>query len=92
MERVTRGALQSVVDRINRITGSPENPWEVQPDGSHKARIGNYHLDGAYGGYSLHRMVNENGGVEAIINGYRPKRELLELMYAYIRGLEANHA
>lgn len=88
MGRVTVGMLQVVVGRINQMTGSPMNTWQIGDDGKMRGRIGNYHLDGAYGGYALHRMVNEGGGIEAIVNGYRPKRELLEMMYAFIRGLE----
>jgi hypothetical protein len=89
MERITVGMLQATVDRINRMTGSPDKPWLIGEDGKHHANIGNYHLDGAYSGYALHRMVNDGGGIEAITNGYRPRRELLDMMHAYIRGLEA---
>jgi len=86
MQRITESQLQAVVDRLNRITGSPMAPYA---DG--KAQIGNYHLSHAYGGVCLHRMHNEGGGVSCpIIGGHVPKRELYGLMQAYISGLTAN--
>ncbi len=83
MNRITEKQLQCVVDRLNRITKSPEKPYI---DG--KAQIGNYHLSHAYGGVCLHRMVNESGGVSSPLStGHITKRELLNLMHAYISGL-----
>jgi hypothetical protein len=83
MNRVTEKQLQAVVDRLNRITGSPMEPYL---DG--KAQIGNYHLSHAYGGVCLHRMFNDGGGVSSPLSiGHVPKRELLNLMHAYICGL-----
>jgi len=82
-QRVTDSQLQVVVDRINRITGSPMTPYT---DG--KINIGNYHLSGAYGGVCLHRMHNQGGGVSSPLStGHIPKRELLNLMHAYIQGI-----
>ena len=89
MDRITQKDLQYVVDRINRITGSPMAPWKREGD-KMTAQIGNYHLSGAYGGVCLHRITNEGGGVTCPIGmGHVPKRELYERMHAYIAGLEA---
>jgi hypothetical protein len=89
MNRITRQDLESVVNRINQITGSPEHAWEIQADGIYKALIGNYHLPGAYGGVSLHRMVNARGGVEDVFRcGHVTKRDLYNRMQAFITGLE----
>jgi len=83
MNRVTDKQLQAIVDRLNRITGSPMEPYI---DG--KAQPGNYHLSHAYGGVCLHRMFNEGGGVTSPLSmGHVPKRELLNLLHAYICGL-----
>ena len=83
--RVTEKHLQAIVDRLNRITGSPMKPYE-----GNKAQIGNYHLSHAYGGVCLHRMGNENGGVSSPLStGHIPKRELQGLLYAFISGIEA---
>lgn len=83
MNRITESQLQAVVDRLNRITGSPMTPYA-----NGKAQIGNYHLSHAYGGVCLHRMHNEGGGVSAPLSaGHVTKRELYGLMQAYISGL-----
>jgi len=85
MNRVTEKQLQAVVDRLNRITGSPAAPYIGR-----EAQIGNYHLSHAYGGVCLHRMYNENGGVSSPLStGHITKRELLGLLHAYISGIES---
>ena len=85
MSRITIAQLQAVIDRLNRITDSPATPYA---DG--KAQIGCYHLSRAYGGFCLHRMHNEGGGVSSPLStGHIPARELLNLMHAYINGIEA---
>lgn len=84
MQRVTEKQLQSIVDRINRITGSPMEPWT-----NGKANIGNYHLSHAYGGVCLHRMSTNGGGVSSPLStGHIPKRELAGLLYAFISGID----
>lgn len=86
--RITTAQLETLIARLNRITNSPETPW-TRVDGRHVANIGNYHLSGAYGGVCVHRMANTSGGVSSPIVGHHvPKRELFELLYAYIRGIE----
>ena len=81
--RVTEKQLQAIVDRINRITGSPAEPYI-----NGKAQPGNYHISHAYGGVALHRMSNTCGGVSSPLStGHIPKRELANLMWAYISGL-----
>jgi len=83
--RVTEKHLQAIVDRLNRITGSPAAPYI---DG--KAQIGNYHLSHAYGGVSLHRMFNDGGGVSSPLStGHITKRELQGLLHAFISGIES---
>lgn len=90
MQRITDKNLQAVVDRINRITGSPESYSDKQPDGSFKSNIGHYCLDGAYGGVSLHRIFSTGGGCEDVLScGHVTKRQLYELMHAWIRGYNA---
>lgn len=87
--RITNAHLQAIVDRINQITGSPAQPYTLGQDGKHYANPGNYHLSFAYGGVSLHRMVNDDGGIsEPLRTGHVSKRELSILLYSYIYGLE----
>lgn len=86
--RITKKTLQPVVDRINRETGSPAEPWTKGEDGRLKANIGNYHLSSDHGGYALHRMANERGGVSDVLStGHVPARELYGLMHAWLVGL-----
>jgi len=92
MSRITNKDLEAVVRRINLITKSPLDSWERTklPDGRliSKSNVGNYHLSYAYGGVSLHRMSNESGGVSTPINsGHVPKRELYNLLQAFLSGL-----
>ena len=92
MNTITKAELQATVDRINRITGSSLEPYtktgEV-PHQTYKANIGNYHLSGAYGGFALHRMDTDGGGITDVLRvGHVSKRELYNLMHAFIRGLE----
>ena len=83
MKRITYKDLEAVVKRINQLTKSPEkaiidNKWQ----------IGAYCLSYAYGGVNLHRISNDAGGVDAPIGcGHVSKRELFNLMQAYISGL-----
>ena len=57
-------------------------------------KAGSYVLQGAYGGYQLQRflMVNDHLATEAVFSGYRPKRELLDLIHAYRAGISAGMA
>jgi hypothetical protein len=86
--RITTAQLETLIARLNRITGSPETPW-TRVDGRNVANIGNYHLSGAYGGVCVRRMVNTSGGATTpIVACHVPKRELFDLLHAYIRGIE----
>ena len=90
MERITKAILERKVDYLNRVTDSPETPWTRNADGKLKANIGNYHLSGAYGGWTLHHMCNDGGGVHSVLNcGYVPKRDLASLIDAYVYGIQA---
>lgn len=88
MSRITRKQLEARAAWINKLTGSPlESSTRI--DGRYVANVGNFHISGAYGGYCLHRMVNESGGVTTPLISYHvPARELWEQMGAFIAGLE----
>jgi hypothetical protein len=79
MQRTTINDLNTVVRLLNQNAGVAEN----QP--------GSYILAGAYGGWQLQRIVGSghSQGVVAIFSGYRPKRELLDLIHAYRAGMNA---
>jgi hypothetical protein len=85
--RITRQFLDAKADTLNGMTNSPVEPYRTV-DGKAVANKGNYHISGAYGGYCLHRMCNESGGVSDVFScGHIPARELAGLMSAYMAGL-----
>ena len=86
--KVTKKDLTATIDRLNRVTNSPETPWK-RVDGRNVAQIGNYHLSEAYGGYELCQMMSEGGGVsDTLKSGHVPKKELYNLIHAFLRGIE----
>lgn len=94
MRRVTEKQLQSIVDRINRTMGTPMKPYAPYDaaKGGCQPNANCYHLSHAYGGVALHKMSATPGctGVSDVFSsGHIPKRELAELMYAWLRGVDA---
>ena len=89
--RVTVKDLESIVARINRITNNPLSAYTMESPGKYVAQVGNYHLSQAYGGVSLHQMVNTSGGVRDVLNcGHVAKKDLQRMMFSYIAGLQEN--
>ena len=87
MPRVTRKDLDAIAARINRMTGNPAEPYR-QEAGRITANVGSFHISSAYGGWALHQMVTEGGGVRDVLHsGHVPARELQGAMFAYIAGL-----
>ena len=90
MTRITIKFLNAQCARLNRMTGSPMEPYAETPEGTFKANVGCFHISQAYGGYSLHRMYNAGGGVSSPLGtGHIPARELSNLIGAYIAGIES---
>jgi hypothetical protein len=91
--RITDKQLQAVCDRINKIFGLPltaYKPYDATV-GRAQPNAGVYHLSHAYGGVALHRMSEREGcsGVNDVFSrGHMPKRELYELMHAFLRGVD----
>lgn len=90
--RIKNSDLEHLVRRINEIQGTPAEPWTRTEDDAGntriKANIGNYHIDGAYGGVCLHKMLSAGGGVRDVFGcGFVPKRDLYNRMSALIAGL-----
>ena len=91
MNRITLTMLRNKVDQLNQLTGNPLEPYVTEEKGI-RAAVGNYHLSGAYGGYALHRHANPSGGVCDIFGrGHMTKRELYDLLCAYMLGIEAGN-
>jgi hypothetical protein len=86
MQRVTEKELDGIVARINRITGNPETSYTKNQDGKYVQNAGNYYLSWAYGGVTLHQMM-ESGSMDVLRCGYVSKRELQGLLFAFIDGI-----
>jgi hypothetical protein len=85
--RINRTHLDAKAATLNSMTKSPSEPYRTV-DGKLTANVGNYHISRAYGGYCLHRMCNESGGVSDVFScGHVSARELAGLMSAYMSGL-----
>lgn len=88
-DRVTIKQLEALCDEINRLTGSPMQPYARGDSGS-VGQVGCYCLDQAYGGVNLVRIANAGGGQSCPIGlGFRTKRELRDQMRAFIDGIRA---
>lgn len=89
MERITLKNLENAIATLNRVTGSPLQPYLRDDDYKLVANVGNFHLSEAYGGYQLHRMVNKQGGITNVLrHGYVSKPVLFDLVHAYRMGFE----
>lgn len=78
MERMTRKQIQAQCDNLNRLLGLPMEPYtsHIEDKGymasrTSRANIGNIHLDHNIGGYAIHQMVNDGGGVTCPMGDYR---------------------
>ena len=88
MTRTTIADLDRAVDAVNRAAGTPLETW-AEVDGELTPNAFNYHLSGAYGGYSLHQHGASGTGSRDVFQvGHVPKRELHRLLRAYRTALE----
>lgn len=91
MQSITIKFLKAQVDRLNRETNNPPAPY-VRDGEKLVTQLGNYHLSGAYSGYSLHRMETDGGGTSDVFGcGHVPKRDLSARISAMICGIHATH-
>ena len=89
MERITQKDLEYLVKRINEATGNKTATHTKESDGTYTTNVGVYHLDYAYGGVKLVKMVNSGGGTREISrDGYGTKRELYSWMQAFLSGMD----
>ena len=88
MERTTRKQLDFLCERINSAKKTPPAPYERIND-KLIGQIGNFHLNGAYGGVCLHQTMTEGGGVRDVFScGHVTKRDLYNRMSAYLVACE----
>ena len=88
--RITTEILLRAVDQINTVANTPSKTWVKDGGGQLKAQVGNYYLEGAYGGHRLAQIISEGGGIKAITQGFVSKRELHDLLIAYRDGMTAS--
>ena len=86
MERITIKHLEAIARRLNKMTNSPT----TYMDANRNILVGHFHIDRAYGGFSLCRTDNSSGGVTQPMGyaGHVPARELYERMHAFMAGIE----
>ena len=86
--RITKKMLQSKIDLLNTITGSPTSYWD-ETGARRVTSIGHFCLDQAYGGYSLERVCNDSGGVtDRHCYGRHTARGLSDLITAMVDGYQ----
>lgn len=88
-DKITRSKLEARIDYLNRLTGSPTEPYSRGDDGRWIANPGNFHLEGAYGGHKLARMAGlEGASSDPLCTGFTTMRALYDSLDSYIRALE----
>ena len=92
MDRITNSDLEGLVRVINKLTNSPQDPYYWDENKKLRPNGNCYHLSGAYGGVSLHRMCNDGStGIHDVFScGHQPKRDLYNRMRSFIVGLEVD--
>jgi hypothetical protein len=86
-ERITVTNLRRLVERLNKMTGSPETAFTKDAAGKFHANLGHYSIDGAYGGYALQQITTDGGGVRQVLHR-GSARDLYERIHAYMDGLD----
>lgn len=91
--RYTKADLDGAVRGLNLMAGfsaeEADAPLYTRDGANHRAMVGRYTLQGAYGGWQVQQIINEGGGVRAITSGYLSKREVYNLIHAYREGMAA---
>ena len=92
--RINNKDLEQAVERLNLALGAPLNQHTIlaATDTARRrvrANVGNYHIEGAYGGVKLCRVETEGGGSRDISSdGYGTKRQLWTAIQHILRGVE----
>lgn len=96
--RITIADLDGQVNRLNRIAGTPLQPYadatpeqlEADPTSKYVPQKDCFFLDWAYGGVKLVQMEKGSTERDVLGTGYVPKRECYEAITQYITGLYAD--
>lgn len=86
----TKKDIQDGVDALNRRCGfEPESKLWSTIDGKQVSQVGYYHTWNNGSGLQLVQTVNDRGGHRTVLKlTARNKRELYNLIWAYIAGLD----
>lgn len=87
MKRTTSADLVNSIRTLNREMGFPDDGGTALGVGQIP---GSFCLAGAYGGWQVQRYMGQ--GVESVTTGYRPKREVRELVDAMVQGIRMHRA
>ena len=85
MPKVTKPMLDMTVIRLNAAMGTPLQPY-TREDGQTTTHVGNYHLDSAYGQYSLCQLT-KSGGTRTVLPR-SSNATLLDLLHAFMNGAQ----
>ena len=69
--------LERMINQLNQKRGYENAKYNT---------VGSLKLSGAYGGYSVHLIMTEGGGVKPLIHGYVTKNEV----GAFLAGMLSN--
>jgi hypothetical protein len=71
--RTTKAQVDAAFDVLCNVLGKSTKTWRTPPDSYTRAVIGAWYLDRntVYGGYVVHEMANEGGGVRAPLGSMR---------------------
>ena len=87
--RITIKMLELRAEKINKVLGMPLT-YSSEINGIRQTNIGHFHIDEAYGGFSLQQTDNDMGGVSDVFNaGHMPARDLFNRMCAFLDGVRA---
>ena len=86
MNRISLTKIRTKVDLLNHITNKPNSPYTWKNNKT-ITNTGNYHLSGAYGGWELDQICRSGGTRDVLNTGHIPKRELYNLICAYMEGI-----
>lgn len=87
VDRITNENLERLCAIINKETGSPLEMFNRGGKNRSAMNVNHFHVDHAYGGVKLCRITSAEGGeINVLQTGYLAKRDLYELMHAFLRG------
>ena len=82
--------LENLVKHLNKLTNSPEKYGQRIESGEFIINIGHYHIQTHINGLSLLCTISTSGNVTDVFGLVCTKRELFNLIHAYIKGIELN--